>query len=217
MVSDNLLALRSVAHSAVTDVCDKAFPFTVLFDLLETQTIASCSHIFGWIELRADRLTEGMVPQKGKALVLLRTLNDLLRRLSKIGNTTLFCGRILTFMSQVFPLGERSGVNLRGEYGPVWDGSGGRETDRKTEAETQASEKKDTTEGGDNMQVDEAKPEGSPEVNKKEGTHCVAASKRTNPYHHTQSSTTLFGPYNCHSLVRHSLRSPGPLLISRMR
>lgn len=63
-----------------------------------------------------------MVPQKGKALVLLRTLNDLLRRLSKMGSTTIFCGRILTFLSDVFPLGERSGVNLRGEYGPTWEG-----------------------------------------------------------------------------------------------
>ncbi len=62
-----------------------------------------------------------MVPQKGKALVLLRTLNDLLRRLSKMGSNTIFCGRILTFLSGVFPLGERSGVNLRGEYGPTWD------------------------------------------------------------------------------------------------
>ena len=62
-----------------------------------------------------------MVPQKGKALVLLRTLNDLLRRLSKMGSNTIFCGRILTFLSGVFPLGERSGVNLRGEYGPTWE------------------------------------------------------------------------------------------------
>lgn len=35
---------------------------------------------------------------------------------------TEFCGRILIFLSQAFPLGERSGVNLRGEYGPPWDG-----------------------------------------------------------------------------------------------
>lgn len=33
----------------------------------------------------------------------------------------MFCGRILTFLSRVFPLGEWSGVNLRGEYGPMWD------------------------------------------------------------------------------------------------
>ena len=85
------------------------------------QTIPSCSHIFSWIESRAARLTVGMVPQKGKALILLRTLNDLLRRLSKMGSNTIFCGRILTFLSGVFPLGERSGVNLRGEYGPTWD------------------------------------------------------------------------------------------------
>ncbi|KDR85576.1 hypothetical protein GALMADRAFT_218672 [Galerina marginata CBS 339.88] len=104
------------------DACEPTFPLMVLQDLLETQTIASCSHIFSWIESRAARLTEGMVPQKGKALILLRTLNDLLRRLSKMGSTTIFCGRILTFLSGVFPLGERSGVNLRGEYGPTWEG-----------------------------------------------------------------------------------------------
>lgn len=105
----------------MTDACEQTFPFIVLQDLLETQTINSCSHIFSWIESRSSRLTEGMVPQKGKALILLRTLNDLLRRLSKSGSTTVFCGRILTFLSGVFPLGERSGVNLRGEYGPTWE------------------------------------------------------------------------------------------------
>lgn len=41
-----------------------------------------------------------------------------------MGSTTKFCGRILTFLSRVFPLGERSGVNLRGEYGPIWEGPG---------------------------------------------------------------------------------------------
>ena len=101
--------------------CDGAVPFNIVQDLLETQTIMSCSHIFAWIEQRLDRLTVDMVPQKGKALVLLRTLNDLLRRLSKTGNNTKFCGRILTFLSAVFPLGERSGVNLRGEYGAQWE------------------------------------------------------------------------------------------------
>ena len=122
------------------DVCDQSFPFNVLYDLLETQTIASCSHIFSWIEERADRLTEGMIPQKGKALMLLRTLNDLLRRLSKMGSTTRFCGRILSVLSRVFPLGERSGVNLRGEYGPMWDGPGVLENAETTEDTMQVDE-----------------------------------------------------------------------------
>lgn len=56
-----------------------------------------------------------MVSGKGKALIFLRTLNDLLRRLSK-STHTVFCGRILLFLASIFPLGERSGVNLRGEF-----------------------------------------------------------------------------------------------------
>lgn len=182
--------------STAADVCDKAFPFTVLFDLLETQTIDSCSHIFSWIELRADRLTEGMVPQKGKALVLLRTLNDLLRRLSKIRNTTMFCGRILTFMSQVFPLGERSGVNLRGEYGPVWDDPGGRKEESVAKAEERVSMKKEAAEEEDKMQVDESKAEGSPEANRKEGAYECVINISQYPYilARIQSSTTHSGP-----------------------
>ena len=63
-----------------------------------------------------------MIPAKGKSLVLLCTLNDLLRRLSKTGKNTTFCGRILIFLSSMFLLGKRSGVNLRGDYGPQWEG-----------------------------------------------------------------------------------------------
>ena len=49
--------------------------------------------------------------------MLLRLLNDLLRRLSKPSRTHLvLSGRILSLLGSVFPLGERSGVNLRGEF-----------------------------------------------------------------------------------------------------
>jgi hypothetical protein len=100
-----------------------------------------------------------MIPQKGKALVLLRTLNELLRRLSKMGErNTEFCGRILIFLSQAFPLGERSGVNLRGEYGPPWDGPVAKSVNSKGEKEGEDKDK---------MTVDES-PEALEEV-KKEG------------------------------------------------
>ncbi|KAJ3900440.1 THO complex subunit 1 transcription elongation factor-domain-containing protein [Lentinula edodes] len=125
---------------------EASYAFSVVQDLLETQTIPSCMKIFDWIErslssadLGSGRLTSGMQPQKGKALVLLRMLNDLLRRLSKAGGETIgFSGRILTYLSQVFPLGERSGVNLRGEYGPTW------------EMPVRDSEEKETTENAEN-------------------------------------------------------------------
>ncbi|KAF8215799.1 THO complex subunit 1 transcription elongation factor-domain-containing protein [Mycena galopus ATCC 62051] len=151
------LVLTFTEHEA----CEQTLPFTVLQDLLETQTIASCSHIFSWIESRAERLTDGLVPQKGKALILLRTLNDLLRRLSKMGSTTIFCGRILTFLSGVFPLGERSGVNLRGEYGPTWEGVKA-PTKTETEEDVVMAEAKESESEADKMQVDdEAKKSAS--------------------------------------------------------
>jgi hypothetical protein len=151
------------ANSASLGACEPVFTFNLLQDLLETQTISSCSHIFSWVESRTERLTEGMVPSKGKALILLRTLNDLLRRLSKMGSTTMFCGRISTFLSGVFPLGERSGVNLRGEYGPLWDGvvetplpkpeDVVMDAEESAKVETTATE---TTEEADKMNVDES-------------------------------------------------------------
>lgn len=56
-----------------------------------------------------------MVPERGTSLVLLRMQNNLLRRLSKSLHTV-FCGRILAFLASVFPISERSGVNLRGTF-----------------------------------------------------------------------------------------------------
>jgi hypothetical protein len=101
-----------------------------------------------------------MVPQKGKALVLLRTLNELLRRLSKMGEkNTEFCGRILIFLSRVFPLGERSGVNLRGEYGPQWDGPVAKPAKPK---EGKGGEDKDKMAVDESPEVlEEAKKEGA--------------------------------------------------------
>ncbi|KAH7101445.1 THO complex subunit 1 transcription elongation factor-domain-containing protein [Auriculariales sp. MPI-PUGE-AT-0066] len=111
------LALSLAEHGG----CDDTVPWAILEDVLKCQTVETCSHIFAWIEQRADRLTVNMGTAKAKSLTLLRTLNDLLRRVSKTGSTTTFCGRILLFLSSVFELGERSGVNLRGEYGPEWE------------------------------------------------------------------------------------------------
>lgn len=62
-----------------------------------------------------------MPPSKSKALVLLKQLNALVRRVSKTGDTAKFNGRILNFLSGAFSIGERSGVNLRGEYAPKWE------------------------------------------------------------------------------------------------
>jgi THO complex subunit 1 len=52
---------------------------------------------------------------KQKSLIILRSCNELLRRLSR-AEDTVFCGRVFIYLFQSFPLGDKSSVNLRGEF-----------------------------------------------------------------------------------------------------
>ncbi|KAI9011547.1 THO complex subunit 1 transcription elongation factor-domain-containing protein [Gaertneriomyces semiglobifer] len=96
-------------------VPDPSLPFSVIEDLLDVLTIPSASRIISYLESRSAVLTSDIDPSRGKGLILLRFCNEMLRRLSKTKNNVL-SGRILTFMANTFPLSERSGVNLRGEF-----------------------------------------------------------------------------------------------------
>ncbi|KAG0001982.1 DNA repair protein rad50 [Entomortierella chlamydospora] len=97
------------------DLLDHTTPLNCIEEVLELQTVECSEHIYNYLESRVERLTVHMVAGKGKGLTLLRLCNELLRRLSKAKNTV-FCGRILMLLASVFPLTERSGVNLRGEF-----------------------------------------------------------------------------------------------------
>ncbi|CAO1638492.1 unnamed protein product [Sympodiomycopsis kandeliae] len=100
-----------------TDQIDSGTTLLFIEELNERFTIDSCILIFEYLESRVAYLTQDLSPSKGKGLVLLRLLNDLLRRLSKPSRSHLvLSGRILALLSNVFPLGDRSGVNLRGEF-----------------------------------------------------------------------------------------------------
>lgn len=87
--------------------------FWLAEELLDSQTIAGCRKIFDFLESRRERITANHFKQK--QLIILRTCNELLRRLSRAEDTA-FCGRVFIFMFQSFPLGDKSSVNLRGEY-----------------------------------------------------------------------------------------------------
>ncbi|XP_047154359.1 THO complex subunit 1-like [Vigna umbellata] len=82
--------------------------FQLLEDLTEMSTMKNCKDIFGYIESIQDILGKHELFARGK-LVMLRTCNQLLRRLSK-ANDVVFCGRILMFLAHFFPLSERSGI-----------------------------------------------------------------------------------------------------------
>ncbi|TPX59750.1 hypothetical protein SpCBS45565_g07665 [Spizellomyces sp. 'palustris'] len=117
--------LDAALHCTEAGVQDQTVPFNIIEDLLDVLTISGAERVVEYLETRADRLTVasaltvsvnwGINPSKGKGLVLLRLCNEILRRLSKTKNTVT-SGRILMFMANVYPLTERSGVNLRGEF-----------------------------------------------------------------------------------------------------
>ena len=94
--------------------CDAALTFWLVEELLDSQTISGCRIVFDFLESRRERLTSKDF-KLSKSLVILRSCNELLRRLSRAEDTT-FCGRVFIFLFQSFPLGDKSSVNLRGEY-----------------------------------------------------------------------------------------------------
>ena len=87
--------------------------FWLVEELLDTQTIDGCRTVFDYLDSRRERITAKHF--KAKNLIILRACNELLRRLSR-AEDTVFCGRVFIFLFQSFPLGDRSSVNLRGEY-----------------------------------------------------------------------------------------------------
>ncbi|KAH0490158.1 hypothetical protein TgHK011_001639 [Trichoderma gracile] len=107
----NLLDVLSILSD--DGQCDPALLFWLVEELLDSQTVAGCRIIFDFLESRRERITAKHFKQKN--LVILRSCNELLRRLSRAEDTA-FCGRVFIFMFQSFPLGDRSSVNLRGEY-----------------------------------------------------------------------------------------------------
>lgn len=92
---------------------DVALVCWLIEELLDSQTTRDCRTVFDYLESRRERLVQKGF--HGKNLVLLRSCNELLRRLSRAEDAK-FCGRVFFFLFQTFPLGDKSSVNLRGEF-----------------------------------------------------------------------------------------------------
>ncbi|RWA11722.1 hypothetical protein EKO27_g3371 [Xylaria grammica] len=107
----NLFDFLSVLSD--NEQCDPALLFWLVEELLDSQTVDGCRKVFDFLESRRERITAKNLKQK--SLVILRSCNDLLRRLSRAEDAA-FCGRVYIFMFQSIPPGDRSSVNLRGEY-----------------------------------------------------------------------------------------------------
>ena len=105
--------LDVVAILSDKELCQSELVFWLIEELLDSQTIDGCRKVFDYLESRRERITSKHFKQK--QLIILRCCNELLRRLSR-AEDIVFCGRVFIFLFQSFPLGDKSSVNLRGEF-----------------------------------------------------------------------------------------------------
>ncbi|GAA5831967.1 hypothetical protein JCM11251_002767 [Rhodosporidiobolus azoricus] len=167
-VLDLVLCMWEAGH------VEDGLPLNTLSGLMELRPIAACEPLFGYIETRVERLTNGMEYQRGRGPILLRLLNDLLRRLPRSQSAhVILSGRILLLLSSVYPLGEKSGVNLRGNFntgkgGVVLEEEAKREMDEaKEEAEEEKKAEEEDQEGAkEKMEVEEGEEGEESEVKK---------------------------------------------------
>jgi THO complex subunit 1 len=117
-------------HSTLTvpEICSAQLVLLLIEELLDSQSIAGCRTVFSFLESRREAIIavsnfepspaptdRVQINSKNKDLVILRLCNELLRRLSR-AEDPVFCGRVYIFMFQSFPLGDKSSVNLRGNF-----------------------------------------------------------------------------------------------------
>uniref|UniRef100_H3CSS6 THO complex 1 n=2 Tax=Tetraodon nigroviridis TaxID=99883 RepID=H3CSS6_TETNG len=112
---DEYLSLIYLSIDCVTEgICSATTPFVLLGDVLDCLPLHQCDKIFSFVEENVSTWKSNSFYTAGKNY-LLRMCNDLLRRLSKSQNTV-FCGRIQLFLARLFPLSEKSGLNLQSQF-----------------------------------------------------------------------------------------------------
>jgi THO complex subunit 1 len=98
---------------AESSQCESSLVLTLVELLMDSQTLQGCRTVFDYLESRRERLIKDLTNAQG--LIILRTCNELLRRLSRAEDIS-FSGRVFIFMFQSFPMGDKGTVNLRGSY-----------------------------------------------------------------------------------------------------
>ncbi|KAM7435596.1 THO complex subunit 1 [Porites harrisoni] len=138
------LLIGLVIKAAVEGHCSPNLVFILLSDVFDCITLEECDPLFSFVEERVSTWTMPLFFSAGKNL-LLRIGNDLLRRLSTSQNTV-FCGRIQLFLARLFPLSEKSGLNLMSHFNYE---------NITTYTQRTATDLKDKSSTGSEMEVDD--------------------------------------------------------------
>ncbi|XP_054726053.1 THO complex subunit 1 [Anastrepha obliqua] len=117
-LSDNVEKVGALVRLSVdavrVEIVSVTIPVVLLGDIFDAVTLDKCEQIFSFVEEMVEVWKEDIFFSSCKNNIL-RMCNDLLRRLSRAQNTV-FCGRILLFLSKFFPFSERSGLNIVSEF-----------------------------------------------------------------------------------------------------
>eukprot|EP00117_Sycon_ciliatum_P006747 scpid39469/ scgid10154/ THO complex subunit 1; Nuclear matrix protein p84 len=114
--ASNLTAVVTCAVCcARQEMCNQVLPFTLLSDMLDCVTLDQCTDIFHYTDSHVDWWLEPRFYTSAGKNLLLRVCNNLLRRMSKPQNTV-FCGRIQLFLAHLFPIYEKSALNLTSQF-----------------------------------------------------------------------------------------------------
>jgi hypothetical protein len=115
MNSDDIKQLLDLAILASQKkLCSVTTPIFIINDLFSSLTIEKCSEVFCYLE-DSSHVWKSEIFYTFVRNYLLRMCNDLLKRLSKTQNTV-FSGRIHLFLAKLFPLNEKSGLNLMSHF-----------------------------------------------------------------------------------------------------
>uniref|UniRef100_A0A7S3EIX7 THO complex subunit 1 n=4 Tax=Rhodosorus marinus TaxID=101924 RepID=A0A7S3EIX7_9RHOD len=107
--------LDAAIDLASRNLTDPETPFNMFQDAITSLSFPEVSRLFAMIEARAKRISRLSNFQGSAKFDVLRTLVEFLRRCSRVSDTAV-CGRALTLLATMFPLSEKSAVNLRGHY-----------------------------------------------------------------------------------------------------
>ena len=110
----SLLAV-SIDVSLVRGLADTTLPLLLLEDAFDTLPVSACDGLWDIFAERQGELAPEVSSSQKHRMPLLRIASSLVRRLSRTQHTVLL-GRVLFALAYMFPLTDRSGVNLLGHF-----------------------------------------------------------------------------------------------------
>jgi THO complex subunit 1 len=106
--------MRFIIALSDEDIIDYSSFLVIVEDILDTCPILDVEDLFNLLEANLKSKPQGTLNEQRKLLVL-KIINSILKRLSTSMNTQ-FRGKIQMAIASVFPISDKSAVNIKGLY-----------------------------------------------------------------------------------------------------